>query len=194
MKHELPQLLYELNALEPVISKETMEYHWGKHLQVYVNNLNNLIAGTKFESASLERIVREADRALFNNAGQVWNHTFYFETLSPRPKKAPDGKLLEAINKQFGSLDAFKEQFNKAAIGLFGSGWAWLVKKEDGSLVITQEANAGNPLHSSSGVALLTVDVWEHAYYIDYRNRRADYLTAWWNIIDWAVVERRYNE
>jgi len=194
MRHEIPQLQYALDALAPFIGKETMEYHWGKHLQAYVNNLNNLIAGTKFESASLERIVRESNGALFNNAGQVWNHSFYFDGFSSNPKKAPEGKLLKAINKQFDTLDAFKEQFNKAAIGLFGSGWAWLVKKEDGSLVITQEANAGSPLHSGSGIALLTVDVWEHAYYIDYRNRRADYLTAWWNIVDWNVVEKRYDE
>jgi len=194
MKHELPQLLYALDALEPTISKETMEYHWGKHLQAYVNNLNKLIAGTEFENASLEHIVKESSGALFNNAGQVWNHTFYFETFSPHPKKAPEGKLLQAINQQFGSLDGFKEQFNKAAIELFGSGWAWLVKKEDGSLIITQEANAGNPLHSGSGTALLTFDVWEHAYYVDFRNRRADHLTACWDIIDWAVVEKRYDE
>jgi len=192
MKHELPQLNYALDALAPTISKETMEYHWGKHLQAYVNNLNNLIAGTKFENASLEQIVKESDGGLYNNAGQVWNHEFYFNTFSPNPKKAPEGKLLEAINKSFGSLDAFKDQFNKAAVGLFGSGWAWLVKKDDGTLVITQEPNAGNPLHSGSGTALLTADVWEHAYYIDYRNRRADHLTAFWNIVDWAVVEKRF--
>ena len=192
MKHELSQLKYDLGALAPVISKETMEYHWSKHLQSYVNNLNNLIAGTKYENASLERIVKEANGALYNNAGQVWNHNFYFETFSANPKKAPEGKLLEAIDKQFGSLETFKEQFNKAAIGLFGSGWVWLVKRADGSLAITQETNAGNPLHNGLDTALLTVDVWEHAYYIDYRNRRADYLAAWWNILDWAVVEKRY--
>ncbi len=143
MKHELPQLNYAVEALAPTISKETMEYHWGKHLQAYVNNLNNLIAGTKFENASLEQIVKDADGALFNNAGQVWNHTFYFDTFSPVPKKAPEGKLLEAINKSFGSPEAFKEQFNKAAVGLFGSGWAWLVQDKAGKLQVTKTGNAG---------------------------------------------------
>jgi Fe-Mn family superoxide dismutase len=192
MKHELPKLKYALDALAPKISKQTMELHWGKHLQAYVNNMNNLIAGTKFENAPLEQIVKESEGALFNNAGQVWNHTFYFDSFSPTPKKAPEGKLLEAITKQFGSLEAFKEQFNKSAVGLFGSGWTWLVKKEDGTLVITQEQNAGNPLHSGTGTTLIGADVWEHAYYVDYQNRRADHLNAFWDVLDWAVVEKRF--
>ncbi len=192
MKYELPQLKYGLDALAPYISKQTMELHWGKHLQAYVNNLNNLIVGTKFENAPLEQIVKESDGAIFNNAGQVWNHTFYFDTFSPTPKKTPEGALAEAINKQFGSLDAFKQQFNKEALSLFGSGWAWLVKKADGTLAITKESNAGNPLHSGTGTALLGADVWEHAYYVDYQNRRADHLDAFWNVLDWAAVEKRY--
>ncbi|MDR3180826.1 MAG: superoxide dismutase [Prevotellaceae bacterium] len=190
MRHELPTLEYALDALSPVISKQTMELHWGKHLRAYINNLNNLIAGTKFENASLDRIVKESEGALYNNAGQVWNHMFYFEALSPKARKAPEGRLLNTINKQFGSLDSFKEQFNKSAIGLFGSGWTWLVRQESGSLLITQEQNAGNPLHSKSGTPLLCTDVWEHAYYMDYQNRRADYLSAFWEVLDWTVVEK----
>jgi Fe-Mn family superoxide dismutase len=190
MRHELPTLEYALDALSPVISKQTMELHWGRHLQAYINNLNNLIAGTKFENASLDRIVKESDGALYNNAGQVWNHMFYFEALSPKARKMPEGRLLSSINKQFGSLDAFKEQFNKSAIGLFGSGWTWLVRQNDGSLLITQEQNAGNPLHSKTGTPLLCTDVWEHAYYMDYQNRRADYLSAFWKVLDWTVVEK----
>jgi Fe-Mn family superoxide dismutase len=190
MRHELPTLEYALDALSPVISKQTMELHWGKHTQAYINNLNNLIAGTKFENVSLDRIIKESEGALYNNAGQVWNHMFYFDSLSPTPRKAPEGRLLTAINKQFGSLEIFKEQFNKSAIGLFGSGWTWLVRQEDGTLVITQEQNAGNPLHSKTGTPLLCVDVWEHAYYMDYQNRRTDYLNAFWNVLDWMVVEK----
>ena len=190
MRHELPTLEYALDALSPVISKQTMELHWGRHLQAYINNLNNLIAGTKFENASLDRIVKESDGALYNNAGQVWNHMFYFEALSPKARKMPEGRLLSSINKQFGSLDTFKEQFNKSAIGLFGSGWTWLVRQNDGSLLITQEQNAGNPLHSKTGTPLLCTDVWEHAYYMDYQNRRADYLSAFWKVLDWTVVEK----
>lgn len=191
MKHELPTLPYALDALEPTISKETIELHWGKHLQTYINNLNNLIPGTKFESASLEAICKEAEGPIFNNGAQTWNHTFYFVTLSPNPKKVPDGKLAEAINRDFGSLDKFKEEFTKQATGLFGSGWAWLSKDKDGKLVITQESNAGNPLRHGL-TPLLTFDVWEHAYYVDYRNRRADHLQKIWDVIDWAAVEKRF--
>ncbi|MDR3184409.1 MAG: superoxide dismutase [Prevotellaceae bacterium] len=190
MRHELPTLEYSLDALSPLISKQTMELHWGRHVQAYINNLNNLIAGTKFENASLDRIIKESDGALYNNAGQVWNHMFYFEALSPKPRKAPEGRLLNSINKQFGSLEAFKEQFNKSAIGLFGSGWTWLVRRDDGTLLIMQEQNAGNPLHSKTGTPLLCADVWEHAYYMDYQNRRADYLNAFWEVLDWTVVEK----
>jgi Fe-Mn family superoxide dismutase len=190
MRHELPTLEYALDALSPVISKQTMELHWGKHAQAYINNLNNLIAGTKYENVSLDRIIKESEGALYNNAGQVWNHMFYFDSLSPTPRKTPEGRLHVAINKQFGSLEAFKEQFNKSAIGLFGSGWTWLVRQEDGTLLITQEQNAGNPLHSKTGAPLLCVDVWEHAYYMDYQNRRADYLNAFWDVLDWTMVEK----
>jgi Fe-Mn family superoxide dismutase len=190
MRHELPTLEYALDALSPMISKRTMELHWGKHVQAYINNLNNLIAGTKFENASLDRILKESEGAVYNNAGQVWNHMFYFDALSPKPRKMPEGRLLDAINKQFGSLETFKEQFNKSAIGLFGSGWTWLVKQESGTLRICQEQNAGNPLHSKTGTPLLCADVWEHAYYIDYQNRRADYLSAFWEVLDWTVVEK----
>ncbi len=182
---------YELDALAPKISKQTMELHYGKHLQAYVNNLNNLIVGTPFENADLETIVKQSEGAIFNNAGQVWNHTFYFAQLSPTPQAKPTGKLAEAIDKTFGSFDAFKEQFNKAAVGLFGSGWAWLVKNADGSLAITQEQNAGNPLKRGQQ-ALIGCDVWEHAYYLDYQNRRADHINAFWDLVDWKVVESRF--
>ncbi|MDR0691788.1 MAG: superoxide dismutase [Prevotellaceae bacterium] len=190
MRHELPTLEYALDAFSPVISKQTMELHWEKHVQAYINNLNNLIAGTKFENASLDRIIKESEGALYNNAGQVWNHMFYFEALSPQPRKIPEGRLSDAINKQFGSLETFKEYFNKSAIGLFGSGWTWLVRQENGALLITQEQNAGNPLHSKTGTPLLCADMWEHAYYMDYQNRRADYLNAFWEVLDWSVVEK----
>jgi Fe-Mn family superoxide dismutase len=167
-----------------------MELHWGKHVQGYLNNLNNLIAGTKFENASLDRIIKESTGALYNNAAQVWNHMFYFEALSPKPRKTPEGRLRDSINEQFGSLETFKEQFNKSSIGLFGSGWTWLVRQENGTLLITQEQNAGNPLHSKTGTPLLCADMWEHAYYMDYQNRRADYLNAFWEVLDWTAVEK----
>ncbi|NDV65301.1 superoxide dismutase [Bacteroides sp. 224] len=191
MKFELPQLPYALDALEPSISKKTLEFHWGKHHQAYVNNLNNLIPGTKFENADLETMIREADGGIFNNAAQVWNHTFYFESLSPNASKEPKGALAEAINKNFGSLNEFKEQFAKLGGSLFGSGWTWLVKKADGSLAITQESNAGNPLRSGDA-PLMTCDVWEHAYYLDYQNRRPDYLKEFWDVLDWKVIEKRF--
>ena len=191
MTHELKPLSYAANDLEPVISKQTIEFHYGKHLQTYINNLNNLIVGTPFENASIEQIVKESEGGLFNNAGQVWNHNFYFEQFSPTPQAAPTGALAEAIDKSFGSFDAFKEQFTKAAVGLFGSGWAWLVKNSDGSLAITQESNAGTPLRKNL-VPLLTCDVWEHAYYLDYQNRRADYVAAFWKIVDWKIIESRF--
>jgi len=192
MKHELKPLPYASDALEPFISKQTMELHHGKHVQAYVNNLNNLIVDTPFANAPLEQIVKAADGAIYNNAGQVYNHNLYFEQFSPTPQPAPGGALAEAINKSFGSFEAFKEQFTKAAAGLFGSGWAWLAKNADGSLSITQESNAGNPLRK--GLApLLGYDVWEHAYYLDYQNRRADHLAALWNIVDWKVIEQRYD-
>lgn len=191
MSFELPTLPYALNALEPHISSKTLEFHYGKHHQAYVNNLNNLIAGTKFESSSLEAIVLEAEGGVFNNAAQIWNHTFYFSSFSPTGGGEPKGALSEAINKNFGSFAEFKEKFSKASATLFGSGWAWLVKKSDGGLEIIQESNAGNPLRKSL-TPILTCDVWEHAYYLDYQNRRPDYIESFWKIIDWNIVGKRY--
>jgi Fe-Mn family superoxide dismutase len=190
MTFELPVLPYANNALESVISSRTMDFHYGKHHQTYVTNLNNLIKGTKFEDATLETIIREADGAIFNNGAQVWNHTFYFLTFSPKGGGEPTGKLMELIIKNFGSFADFKQKFANAAVGLFGSGWVWLIKKPDGSLDIVQEQNAGNPLRQNN-TPLLTCDVWEHAYYLDYQNRRADYVNAFWNIIDWNTVSSR---
>jgi len=190
MKHELPQLPYSPDALSPVISAKTIEFHYGKHHQAYVNNLNNLIVGTPFENATLETIIREAEGGIFNNGAQVWNHTFYFLTLSPNPKSEPSGKLGEQISSEFGSFAEFKDKFEKAAAGLFGSGWTWLVLNSKGHLEITQESNAGNPLRKGLK-PLLACDVWEHAYYLDYQNRRPDYLHSFWNIVDWKVVEGR---
>ena len=191
MKFELPQLPYEANALEPVISQQTIEFHYGKHLQTYITNLNNLIAGTKFENTDLETIVKESDGALFNNAGQSLNHIFYFLSFTPKSSNAPKGKLVEAINAAFGDFENFKKEFVAAGITLFGSGWVWLSKDAAGKLVITKEANAGNPIKSGL-TPLLAFDVWEHAYYLDYQNRRADHLNALWNIVDWTVIEARY--
>lgn len=193
MKHELPKLQYSLNALAEVISEKTMEFHYGTHHQAYVNNLNNLIPGTKFENASLEQIVMEAEGGVFNNGAQVWNHTFYFEAFSSVPKHKPEGDLLKAIEASFGSFEEFLSKFSNAAATLFGSGWAWLVVDTDGKLNITQESNAGNPLRKGLK-PLLTCDVWEHAYYLDYQNRRPDYIQAFWKIVDWSVVEKRFEK
>ncbi len=191
MPFELPKLPYAADALQPFISKQTIDFHYGKHHQAYVNNLNNLVPGTPFENASLEKIVKEADGGIFNNGAQVWNHTFYFESFSPSGSREPIGTLASAIDSAFGSFAAFKEQFSKSAVTLFGSGWAWLVKKPDGKLEIVQESNAGNPLRKGL-IPLLTCDVWEHAYYLDYQNKRPDYLQAFWNIVDWGVIAKRY--
>ena len=191
MVHKLPELPYALDALNPHISKQTLEFHHGKHHLAYVNNLNALIPGTKFEDATLEDMIREADGGIFNNAAQIWNHTFYFQAFSPKPKAAPEGKLLEAIVHDFGSFEAFREEFTKAAASLFGSGWAWLAVDGDGKLQIVKESNAGNPLRQGLK-PLLTCDVWEHAYYLDYQNRRPDYLSNFWPLVDWAVVESRF--
>ncbi len=191
MKYELKPLPYALDALAPVISKQTLEFHYGKHLQAYINNTNTMVVGTPFENEPLEEIIKKAEGPLFNNAAQVWNHEFYFNQFSPVPQMMPTGALAEAINKAFGSFDAFKEQFAKAATGLFGSGWAWLVKNPDGTLAITQESNAGNPLRKGQ-TPLMTCDVWEHAYYLDYQNRRPDHVTAFWKILDWKVIEKRF--
>ena len=189
MKHLLPQLPYAPDALAPAMSSETIAFHYGKHLQTYIDNLNKLIAGTPYEDMSLEEIVCKADGAVFNNAAQTWNHTFFFETLTPVPVEIPT-VLAEKISASFGSTGQFLEEFSKAAAGLFGSGWAWLVQESDGSLKIVQKQNAGNPM-TDGAVPLLTVDVWEHAYYIDYRNRRADYIAACLRLIDWNKVAAR---
>jgi Fe-Mn family superoxide dismutase len=191
MLFELPKLPYALDALQPHLSKQTLEFHYGKHHQAYINNLNNLIPGTKFENASLEQIIREADGGIFNNGAQVWNHTFYFMSFSSDGVSEPQGNLAHAIDSRFGSFAAFREQFSKAGVSLFGSGWAWLVKKEDQSLEIFQESNAGNPLRHGF-IPILTCDVWEHAYYLDYQNKRADYLQAYWNMLDWKVISARF--
>ena len=191
MKHEMPVLPYAQNALEPSMSSETLEYHYGKHLQTYVNNLNGLIQGTKYEDASLETIIKEVEGPIFNNAAQVWNHTHFFLSLSPKAKKTPEGKLAEAINRDFGSFEKFKEEFSAAAGSIFGSGWAWLACDGNGKLSITKESNAGNPMQHGL-TPLMTCDVWEHAYYIDYRNRRPDFVKNFWEVLDWAVIEKRY--
>jgi Fe-Mn family superoxide dismutase len=185
------KLPYENNALEPVISKQTIDFHYGKHVQAYINNLNNLIKGTSFENSSLEDIVKKSDGGIFNNGAQVWNHEFYFNTFSPNGGGEPSGALAEAIRNQFGSFENFKKEFNAASVSLFGSGWAWVSKDESGKLVITKESNAGNPLKSGL-TPLLGFDVWEHSYYLDYQNRRADHINALWDIINWKVVEKRF--
>ena len=188
---ELITLPYEANELEPMISEETIGFHHGKHLQTYVNNLNNAIVGTPYETMALEDIVRTAEGGVFNNAGQILNHNLYFLQFRPaRPDNRPNGKIAEAIDAQFGSFEAFKEEFAKKGATLFGSGWVWLSVDKDGKLVITQETNAGNPVQRGLK-PLLTFDVWEHAYYIDYRNRRPDYMSALWQIINWDVVNNR---
>ena len=190
MIHELPKLPYATDALEPYISKRTIEFHYGKHHQAYVNNLNKLIAGTVFENASLEEIVCKAAGGIFNNGAQVWNHTFYWNCLKPLGGGEPSGPLADALLKNFGSFGEFREKFSTAAATLFGSGWAWLIKKENGSLEIVQESNAGNPLKNGA-TPLLTCDVWEHAYYLDKQNVRPDYIADFWKLIDWSAVAGR---
>lgn len=191
-KFTLMALPYAPDALEPVISKETIAFHHGKHLAAYVNNLNGLLPGSGFEEATLEKIVCKATGGMLNNAGQILNHNLYFEQFTGKPgKPAPTGKLVEAIVRDFGSFEAFKEEFQKKGATLFGSGWVWLSADKEGKLVITQEANAANPIQKGLK-PLLTFDVWEHAYYLDYQNRRPDHLAALWQIINWEVVESRY--
>lgn len=187
MAIELPALPYDRAALEPHISAETIDFHYSKHHQTYVTNLNNLIAGTEFESADLESIVRKAQGGMFNNAAQVWNHSFYWNCLKPNGGGEPTGKLAEAIDAAFGSFDAFKAEFTKTAIGTFGSGWAWLVQRADGSLALVSTSNAATPL-TGTDKPLLTCDVWEHAYYVDYRNARPKYVEAFWNLVNWDFV------
>lgn len=183
MQHQLPNLPFTMDSLAPHISQETLEYHYGKHHQTYINNLNNLIKNTEFDSMLLEDIIKKSNGAIFNNAAQVWNHTFYWNSLSPR-KTEPNGILLDAIKNKYGTLEKFKEEFTKISVATFGSGWCWLVKNLDNSLDIVSTSNAQTPL-TTEAKPLLTCDVWEHAYYIDYRNARPKYLEAFWNIVNW---------
>jgi len=187
MTHELPTLPYARSALTPHISEETIDFHYGKHHQTYVTNLNNLIKGTDFEGMTLEQIVKRSSGGIFNNAAQVWNHSFYWQCLSPSGGGAPSGAIADAINDAFGSFEDFKEKFTTSAVTNFGSGWTWLVKNQQGNLEIVNTSNAGTPI-TEGKTALLTCDVWEHAYYIDYRNVRPQYLMAFWNLVNWNFV------
>ena len=191
MKYEQPELPYSREALAPAISPETIDFHYGKHEKAYIDNLNRMIQGTEFEDMDLEEIITSSDGPLFNNASQAWNHIFYFFTFSPEGSREPGGELRKAIDREFGSFEKFKDDFVAAGVGLFGSGWVWLCRDENGKLIITAGKNAENPL-TSGLTPLLTFDVWEHAYYLDYQNRRADALKALWNIVDWDIVESRY--
>jgi Fe-Mn family superoxide dismutase len=185
----LPPLPYDAGALAPFLSKETLEFHYGKHHQTYVDNLNKFIVGTGLENQPLDEVVKKGQGLVFNNAAQVWNHTFYWNSLSPTEKGQPGSKTKVVLEKAFGSVDKFREDFQKSAVGLFGSGWCWLTKRSDGSLVIENTTNAANPLTAGS-TPLLTCDVWEHAYYIDYRNARAKYVEAFLKRINWEFVEK----
>ena len=191
MEHTLPALPYAMDALAPTISAETLEFHYGKHHKAYVDNLNNLIKGTEFENASLEEIVKKSSGGIFNNAAQVWNHTFYWKSMKPNGGGAPTGALADAINAKWGSFDAFKEAFSKCAVTTFGSGWAWLVKTPSGELDLVSTSNAATPL-TTDNKALLTCDVWEHAYYIDYRNARPKYVESFWNLVNWDFVAANF--
>lgn len=188
MAFSLPELPYAKNALEPHISAETLDYHYGKHHKTYVEKLNGMIEGTEHASKSLEEIIRNSQGGMFNNAAQVWNHTFYWHCLSPNGGGEPSGKLADMIDRDFGSFSDFKEKFTETALTTFGSGWAWLVQKPDGNLAITSTSNAETPL-TGDAKPLLTADVWEHAYYIDYRNARPEYMEAFWNLVNWDYVE-----
>ena len=193
MEHKLPDLPYAKDALQPYISAETLEFHHGKHHAAYVANLNNLIKGTEFENKPLEEIIVKASGGLFNNSAQVWNHTFYWNCLKPKGGGEPGGALAQAINAVFGSFENFKKEFSFKATTLFGSGWTWLAKNKDGSIAVVNTSNAENPMKSGQK-ALLTCDVWEHAYYIDYRNARAKYVEAYWNLVNWDFVARNLSE
>ena len=192
MNIELPALAYGNNALEPYLSAETLDYHYGKHHRAYVDNLNKLIAGNEFDGMSLAEIVKKGSGPIFNNAAQVWNHNFYWNCLTPRATPEPLGPIAVQIKKHFGSVDEFKRRFSESALGNFGSGWTWLVKKQDGVLAIENTSNADTPILRGDK-PLLTCDVWEHAYYIDYRNDRAKYLDAFWNLVNWRFVEENLN-
>lgn len=190
MAHELPPLPYAMDALLPHISPETLEYHYGKHHQTYVTKLNGLVEGTELENTSLEDLIRTSSGGIFNNAAQVWNHTFYWHCLSPNGGGEPTGAIADAINASFGSFEDFKAAFADTAVNTFGSGWAWLVKNADGSLELVSTSNAATPLTVEGQTPLLTCDVWEHAYYIDYRNARPQYLEAFWNLVNWDFVNQ----
>ncbi|PSB91824.1 superoxide dismutase [Candidatus Pandoraea novymonadis] len=192
MEHMLPQLPYSLDALQPYISQETLEFHYGKHHQTYVTNLNNLIKGTEFEKASLEEVIKNLSGSIFNNAAQVWNHNFFWHSLSPKFDQTPTGALADEINARWGSFDSFKDAFSKSALGNFGSGWTWLVKKMDGSVDILNTSNADTPL-TGLDRPLLTIDVWEHAYYIDYRNVRAKFVESFWKLANWEFAEKNFS-
>lgn len=191
MEHTLPALPYAMDALAPHISKETLEFHYGKHHATYVTNLNNLVKGTEFAEAGLEEIVKKSTGGVFNNAAQVWNHTFYWNGLSPNGGGEPTGALAQAINAKYGSFDAFKDAFTKSATTNFGSGWTWLVKKADGSVDIVNTSNAATPL-TTADKPLLTCDVWEHAYYVDYRNARPKYMEAFWALVNWEFAAKNF--
>jgi Fe-Mn family superoxide dismutase len=188
MPFELPELPYSRDALAPHISEETLDFHYGKHHKTYVDKLNGLVEGTDMAGKSLEEIVKTSKGGVFNNAAQIWNHTFYWHSLSPRGGGAPEGAIAEAIDAAFGSFEAFKEQFTASAVNNFGSGWTWLVQKDDGSVAIVNTSNAETPLTRDGVTPLLTVDVWEHAYYIDYRNARPAYMDAFWNLVNWEFA------
>lgn len=192
MAIELPALPYAQDALAPHISAETLEYHHGKHHKAYVDNLNKLIPGTEFEGKSLEEIIKTSSGGVFNNSAQIWNHTFYWHCLSPNGGGAPTGAIAKAIDEAFGSFDKFKEQFTASAVGNFGSSWTWLVKKADGSVGLVNTSNAGTPLTDSSVKPLLTIDLWEHAYYIDFRNSRPNYINAFWSLVNWEFVNKNF--
>ena len=189
MEHKLPELPYPKDALQPHISAETFEYHHGKHHNAYVTKLNELIKGTKFESMSLEEIIKNSEGPLFNNAAQTWNHTFFWNCMAPKAGGVPGGKVADLINKKWGSFDKFKEEFAKSAVGNFGSGWTWLVQNSQGEVEIMNTSNADTPM-AHNMKALMTIDVWEHAYYIDYRNARANFVTAFWNLANWDFVNK----
>lgn len=191
MAYQLPVLPYENDALEPHISKETLEFHYGKHHQAYVTNLNGLVSGTEFEGLDLEDVVKRSSGPVFNNSAQIWNHTFYWNCLSPSGGGEPSGDLAQAIINAFGSFEVFKEKFSASAVGNFGSGWTWLVKNSDGTVEIVNTSNAETPL-TTNKQALLTCDVWEHAYYIDYRNARPKYVESFWNLINWDFVAQNF--
>ncbi|MCH8492377.1 MAG: superoxide dismutase [Fe] [Idiomarina sp.] len=192
MSFELPALPYEKNALEPHISAETLEYHYGKHHQTYVDKLNGLVEGSEFAGKSLEEIVKTSSGGVFNNAAQIWNHTFYWHCLSPNGGGEPTGALADAINAKWGSFEKFKEAFTTSAVNNFGSSWTWLVKTKDGGVDIVNTSNAATPLTDESNVPVLTVDLWEHAYYIDYRNARPNYMKAFWSLVNWEFASKNF--